>query len=257
MIGASSHAARPKVVSWADIEGEINSSFNDNGLEYTYSKNLKIPLNLNGKFEFNSCRGICCDCILLGKNNRDEYYVFHRCVYNEEQGADMLCKFFVENRLDEIKNNIKNSKINAFANFALPENWQLGNSVSKKDGISLFYSENTKNKGERIIEYPLCLPNRDMSDLLIVGEKDGQKYVKQWPKWLVDHFSEIDKNTKLKLIYILTALVIATPTIGIGYNKLRPRNKYVNNNKKMNTKLDFSYAPAADDDEKNMRIFSL
>ena len=113
----------------------------------------------------------------------------------------------------------------------------------------MFYSENTKNKGERIIEYPLCLPNRDMSDLLIVGEKDGKKYVKQWPKWLVDHFSEIDKNTKLKLIYVLTALGVAIPTIGVGYNKIRKRNKSVNNNQKMKTNIDFSYAHDDDNDE--------
>ena len=240
-------AERPLVESWADIAPEVNSRFSD--LESTYSKHLKIPVELSEKFGLGTCRGQCSDCILLGKKGLDLYYAFHRWFYCEDENADRSKEFYADQRLDEIEQHIQKSTINAITSSLLRENCRIAKSFVKKDGISLFYSEKAKNGSEKIIEFPLCLPNGDESDLLIIGEKDGSKYVKQWPKWLTDYFSKIDENKKTKLVCVLAALGITSIPTGVALTKLLKNDEYVSNNRKMQEITDFEEEYDVDDFE--------
>lgn len=239
LMGKTTQAERPKVESWADAKAQIFDSFKDDSEKLKYSKYLYyVPEDFNKKFGFNSSRGVCCSCILLGKNGSDEYYAFRKNIYLEDEGCDIPCKFYGPESFKDIEENIKTSKLNTITDFSLPESYQLGKSIAKTDGVSLFYREETA-KGERIIEYPLCLPNRDESDLLIIGEKDGSKYVKQWPKWLTDYFFKIDENKKTKLVCALAALGIISIPTGVVLTKLLKNDEYVSNNRKMQEITDF------------------
>ena len=229
LIGKISHAEKPSVVSWADISQTLEANFSDR--EKEYSSNLGIPANLDMKFHLNSpgARGVGCDCILLNKSNSYSYYAFHRQVFNESENGDMPSRTYKDN-VNDINKHINTKNVQISNNIALPAEYHLADSRAKNDGISLFYSP---SKTDKITEYPLCLPNKNESDLLIIEtKKDGSQFVKQWPKWLVDYFSERDKNNSQRLLAWLVGSMLGLSALGYVVNKsVEISNQNINDTK--------------------------